>query len=602
MAIVGARARLESFYNWPLLYLLGGDDELLTLGQRQFDATTKLGVELGHVYNEYEVGYDQFHQSESMIYFYLLCMADPTHPVNAERAQRFAGLFMNEDPEAHNYDPKHNILRSAHNGSKGARKTVWGAYGGPGFSSGSMARYGLPYEDVMGVDGRLITSIEDLEDPENARRMGETMQRRMGMGDTATNLHVCTMMQNAFIMSGNEKFKQWLLNYVTGWMERAEQQPHHLLPDNVSLTGVVGGEIGGKWYGSSYGAVSPIHTHNTLRMKRSASLIQAAQRAIMTFFCYGGIVCTGWSWPHGFYNIAMASLLAGVSCFQLTGDRKFLQLPRNQINAIMSLGKVEALDMSKMSLAEHWLPQMCAIAGHTIADAHGDAAITTGGSTLATRDRIAASAGDALATPTFVVPYRYIDSGWFDYQPMAPMSVEHTALHLACICNLLGTSDLFRGVYRYPMMLYNVCGEDEDMAILETIREKEGFDWAGVYSFRTKEDAGHEAPWLCYLKGENPSFPVQILQAAMAQVYRRSEQIRQDKTVGSDGRYDRSMPARGHDIHHWQVLNPVREKPARKCQLCQLRSELCAFAISIWQVTTEALIMLTLGAPQMLYK
>lgn len=131
------------------------------------------------------------------------------------------------------------------------------------------------------------------------------------------------------------------------------------------------------------------------------------------------------------------------------------------------------------------------------------------------------------------------------------------------------------------MMLYNVCGEDEDMATLETIREKEGFDWAGVYSFRTKEDAGHEAPWLCYLKGENPSFPVQILQAAMAQVYRRSEQVRQDKTVGSDGRYDRSMPARGHDIHHWQVLNPVREKPARTCQLCQPRSEICSIAIAV---------------------
>jgi hypothetical protein len=34
----------------------------------------------------------------------------------------------------------------------------------------------------------------------------------------------------------------------------------------------------------------------------------------------------------------MASLLAGVSCFQLTGDEKYLELPRNQINVIMSLG------------------------------------------------------------------------------------------------------------------------------------------------------------------------------------------------------------------------------------------------------------------------
>ena len=37
----------ESFYNWPLLYLLGGGDELLELGQRQFDATTRLGEEMG---------------------------------------------------------------------------------------------------------------------------------------------------------------------------------------------------------------------------------------------------------------------------------------------------------------------------------------------------------------------------------------------------------------------------------------------------------------------------------------------------------------------------------------------------------------------------
>ena len=58
--------------------------------------------------------------------------------------------------------------------------------------------------------------------------------------------------------------------------------------------------------------------------------------------------------------------------------------------------------------------------------------ITTGGSTMATRARVAASAGKAATTPTFVVPYRHLDSGWFDFQPMAPM---------------------------YPAMLWNVCGE-----------------------------------------------------------------------------------------------------------------------------------------------
>ena len=47
---------------------------------------------------------------------------------------------------------------------------------------------------------------------------------------------------------------------------------------------------------------------------------------------------------------------------------------------------------------------------------------------------VEASAGEALVTPTFVVPYRYIDSGWFDYQPMAPMFVEH--IHPNAICYL----------------------------------------------------------------------------------------------------------------------------------------------------------------------
>ena len=86
----GADDFYESFGNWPLLYLLGGGDHLLALGQRQWDATTLLVEEYGHVHKEYEIGYDQFHQSESYIYFYLLCMADPTNEKNRERARRFA--------------------------------------------------------------------------------------------------------------------------------------------------------------------------------------------------------------------------------------------------------------------------------------------------------------------------------------------------------------------------------------------------------------------------------------------------------------------------------------------------------------------------------
>ena len=453
----GADDFYESFYNWPLLYLLGGGGHLLELGQRQWEATTRLMEEIGHVHKEYEVGYDQFHQSESYIYFYLLCLANPAHEQNVERARRFAGFFLNEDPEAINYDPEKKILLCAHNGSKGPRwlyqETEEPSYG---YSSG-MAVYGLPYEDLEGID-----SVEDLKNSANARRMGQAMKERMAKGDVATNLHVCSLIANAFLMTGDEKYKRWLLEYVDAWIDRAARYDG-FLPDNVGLSGEVGEYTGGKWYGSMY----------------------------------------GWTWPHGFYNIAMAAILAGVECFLLTGEKKYLELPRNQIRKVMSEGKMANLNEQPMSLEHHWTGQIKAL---------GDRA------------------------DSWVVPYCYGDSGWSDWQPLAPM---------------------------YPLAIWNVSGDEVDRDMVSTIRERETYDWRKVFSFHSKEDAGHEQPWFAYIQGENPDYPEQILRASLAQVYRRMEQVRRDETDPRD-----------NHIHWWQQLNPV---------------------------TTEALIQLTLGAPQMLY-
>ena len=137
---------------------------------------------------------------------------------------------------------------------------------------------------------------------------------------------------------------------------------------------------------------------------------------------------------------------------------------------------------------------------------------------------------------SFVVPYCYGAKGWSDFQPLAAM---------------------------YPAALWNASGAAVDWEMLEDLRAKERYDWRTVVPFHNKEDAYHEPPWFCYLKGENPDYPVQILQAALSQVYRRMELIRRDE----------SDPRDNH-IHWWQQLNPV---------------------------TTEALIQLTLGAPQLLY-
>jgi len=457
----GADDFYESSYNWPLLYLLGGGDHLLELGQRQWDAITRQLTELGPVHKEYERGYDQFHQGESYIYFYFLCLADPTNPRNIERARRFAGFYLNEDPDAPNYDPIHKIIRAPHNGSAGPR---WGfsdsAEPSYGWSTG-MRQYGLPFADVPGVE-----HYDDLKDPENARRMGAVMQARMGRGDVVGNLIITSLVANAFLLTGEDKYRDWIVEYVDAWFERARQNGG-LLPDNVGLSGEIGEYMDGKWYGGLY----------------------------------------GWTWPHGYYNIGMAATVAGLNAFLLTGDERYLELPRSQYDYIWSLGEMRRVGDLKMSLRPHWT------------------------------DRLPDE--DAQA---FVAPYRYGDRvhgdepGWFDWQPLSPV---------------------------YPTAIWNISMAEADWQRIEELRAVEQYDWRVVKTFRNKEDGGHEQPWLRFLAGENPDYPEQILLASYANVCRRLELIRTD---------DADM-TQVH-IHHWQWHNPV---------------------------VTEALVQLTLGAPQIIY-
>jgi hypothetical protein len=452
----GADDFYESCYNWPLLYLLGGADELLPLVIRAWDAITRQLTQLGHVVDDYERGYDWFHQGEGNLFFYFLCMADPQRPEHVERALRFAELYLGDNPVAANYDPVRAIIRAPHNGSGGPR---WGFTDGePSYRwSASMERYGLPYEDVPGVG-----SYDDLKDPALARRMGEAMQTRMGSGDVVANLAATSLATNAYLMTGDERYRRWVLSYVDAWMERASANDG-LLPDNVDLKGKIGGNIAGKWYGGLY----------------------------------------GWTWPHGFYNIGMAALIAASNAWLLSRDARYLTLARTQIDHIVTLGHHRDPRELPMSLREHWIGQFAAL-------------------------------GDVRAL--FVVPHRHGDSGWFDEQPLAPA---------------------------YPVGLWNVSQDPGDWKAIERFWSTCGYDADLVVPFRNKEDAGHEAAWTRFLTGKNPSYPEEILRESLGQVMWRLDQIRADTTDLTQ-----------NHIHHWQELNPV---------------------------LTEALVQLTLGAPQVVY-
>jgi hypothetical protein len=295
----------EGFWNWPLFYLLGGDERICDLAQDEFDAITEQFAEydtgFGHaiVEDEYEQGYDWFHQSEGYLLFYFLCMADPENERNRERAERFAEFYARDD--APNYDPEHRILRSPFVGSMGpgyrffSREMPASQYHShtqsriPWEYRSWKASYGLPFWDVEGAE-----TVEDLKDPAVAERMGEVIRERCSRGDTAQNLAATTLMTNAYLVTGAERFREWVLEYVDAWIERAEANGG-IIPDNVGLSGEVGEYLDGRWYGGWY----------------------------------------GWTWPHGWRTLGAAVTGAAENAHLLSSDRSYLSLPRSQMRHLL---------------------------------------------------------------------------------------------------------------------------------------------------------------------------------------------------------------------------------------------------------------------------
>lgn len=303
----------EAFTNFAQFYILGGGDHLLAAADKHWDAITQQLTGFGRIYKEFERGYDQFHQSESYIYFYHLCLADPENPKLQTRARRFAGFYLNEFPDALNYDPEHRLIRAPHNGSGGP---AWGMSDDDSLLSynpgkGGMRVYGLPLSDVPG-----ITHVDDLEDPMKAREMGRAMASRYHEGDVGNNLNINGLIMNAYLITGDEKYRNWLLEYVEAWLTRAREN-EGLMPDNVGLDGKVGTLHNGKWYGGLY----------------------------------------GWTWPHGFYSLGFAAITAANNAYMLTGDSGYFDLPRGMIDCVLEEGIDGHFDemAEQMSLREHFI-------------------------------------------------------------------------------------------------------------------------------------------------------------------------------------------------------------------------------------------------------
>ena len=142
---------------------------------------------------------------------------------------------MNEDAQAPNYDAEHKIIRSMFNGSRGPllRKATDLDWAG----------------DPIEVEGRF--------DAQHGERNFEEMLAHFKdytdiVGDHPLNLAATTLAINAYMLTGEAKYKRWLLEYVDAWSERTAANDG-IIPSNIGLDGTIGGECDGKWYGGCYG-------------------------------------------------------------------------------------------------------------------------------------------------------------------------------------------------------------------------------------------------------------------------------------------------------------------------------------------------------------
>ncbi len=283
----------ESFYNFPLLYALGGDERLRELSFRLWNGTTRqLEYHYRSVHREFASATDWFHHGEGLMYFYFLGLADPTDYETVARARRFAAMYMDADPEASNYDPKLKLIRSPINGSRGPR------FGDPQKAArwlyaDWMRTYGLPVEGLPGIE-----KVEDLKDREKAARMGVAMAERM-RGDVAVNLAATSLGVNAYLYTGDQKYAEWVKDYVGAWLERTRVNGG-VTPDNVGLSGKIGEYNDGKWWSGNY----------------------------------------GWRWPHGFHSVGQAVHIGAANAMLVSGgDASWLELPRSNLDKLLAAGK-----------------------------------------------------------------------------------------------------------------------------------------------------------------------------------------------------------------------------------------------------------------------
>ena len=290
----------ENMLNWTMLHALGASDVVLELYKkgweghlRQYTEAKTVDVPFardGMYYKEFPVTFDWFHNGEGFAVFFLQGLSDPHDDALLVRTRRFAGFYMGDDPSAPNYDPEHRVIRSMFNGSRGPlmRKATALDWAG----------------DPIEIEGRF--------DPGHGERDYEEMLQHFQdyndiVGDHPLNMGATTLAFNAYALTGEQRYRDWLVDYIDAWVERTEANGG-IIPSNIGLDGSIGGECDGKWYGGVYGWGFSVYDPASGKIAHRRS---ATGRA-----------------PYSFANALL-----------MTGDRRYVDVWRGVIDAVNANAK-----------------------------------------------------------------------------------------------------------------------------------------------------------------------------------------------------------------------------------------------------------------------
>ncbi len=279
----------EMFFNWPDFYIMGGDDRFFERALQVYNGITitntphppDSGDYFHRLYKEFPKHDDFFHISEGMTLFYNLFLGNPNLPANIDRACRFAGFYLNEDPEAKNFDSAHTLIPSIFTGSKGPLKS-------------SDAEYNLRYGHASLYP--IITALEpDWHlDPKRKMEVQAIYDEVVTQSDVPVNLAATGLMTHAYLATGDQKYKTWVLKYVDAWMDRIDRNGG-IIPDNIGINGKIGERRHGQWWGGLY----------------------------------------GWYGRYGVMMMYAAMTVATECAYLLSGDEKYLGLLRTQIDQLL---------------------------------------------------------------------------------------------------------------------------------------------------------------------------------------------------------------------------------------------------------------------------